>query len=90
MKGWRGITLPMPGMKRYVLAADGRTPVECDDILVWAKWFETASRLVRRTYFVFGSEWEGDEGVLADARAAWLLLGGQGPVRLDRLPGRRP
>ena len=31
-------------MKYYML--DGQNPVECKDLLTWAKWFETASRRV--------------------------------------------
>ena len=29
---------------KYIL--DGKTPVECDDLIKWAKWFETAKRHV--------------------------------------------
>ena len=31
----------------YIL--DGKTPVLCDDLLTWAKWFETANRHVAKT-----------------------------------------
>lgn len=29
---------------KYIL--DGHTPVECDDVLTWGRWFETADRHV--------------------------------------------
>lgn len=32
----------------YILDADGETPVPCDDILEWARWFEYARRHVAR------------------------------------------
>lgn len=34
-------------MENYIL--DGKTPVECDDILKWGEWFETADRHVAKT-----------------------------------------
>lgn len=36
-------------MGRYILAADGRTAVECPDLIEWASWFEKADRTVRKT-----------------------------------------
>lgn len=33
-------------MSNYIL--EGHKPVKCDDILTWAKWFETASRVVKK------------------------------------------
>ena len=35
-------------MKFYILAADGRTPVEVD-VLTWGEWFSTADRTLQRT-----------------------------------------
>ena len=32
---------------KYIL--EGHKAVECDDLMVWAKWFETADRTVART-----------------------------------------
>jgi len=32
----------------YVLDDEGE-PLACDDVIVWAKWFETAQRVVART-----------------------------------------
>ncbi len=34
-------------MSNYIL--DGRTPVECNSILEWGKWFEEADRHVAKT-----------------------------------------
>lgn len=34
-------------MRRYKL--DGRVPVPADDLLEWAKWYETADRTVSKT-----------------------------------------
>src|SRR5262245_16445028 len=36
-------------LRRYTLAADGRTPVPADDVLAWARWFERADCQVART-----------------------------------------
>jgi len=36
------------GIKNYVLAADGKTPIEEPDTLKWAWWFEHADRVVRQ------------------------------------------
>ena len=32
---------------KYIL--EGKTPVPCDDLMTWAKWFEAANRQVDRT-----------------------------------------
>jgi len=32
---------------RYIL--DGKSPVPCDDLIEWARWFETAERHVAET-----------------------------------------
>ena len=32
---------------RYIL--DGHKPVECDDVIEWAKWFESNNRTVAKT-----------------------------------------
>ncbi len=32
---------------KYIL--DGKNPVRCDDLLVWAQWFETSNRRVALT-----------------------------------------
>lgn len=31
----------------YIL--DGKTPVECDDVMTWGSWFQTADRHVKKT-----------------------------------------
>ena len=31
-------------MKKYIL--EGKTPVLCDDLMTWGRWFETADRQV--------------------------------------------
>lgn len=31
---------------KYILGADGRTPEPCEDVQVWAQWFESADRQV--------------------------------------------
>lgn len=33
---------------RYILDKDGRTPIPCEDLLVWAKWFENSREEVKR------------------------------------------
>ncbi len=33
---------------KFILDADGKTPIPCDDTLTWARWFESASRVVRQ------------------------------------------
>jgi hypothetical protein len=33
-------------MDKYILGIDGRTPVLCNDLLFWARWFEKADRHV--------------------------------------------
>lgn len=41
---------------KYILDADGRTPIECDDVLVWACWFEKHEhRRVARTKLPWGT-----------------------------------
>lgn len=32
---------------KYIL--DGKTPVICEDLMTWAKWYEKADRVVKRT-----------------------------------------
>jgi len=32
---------------KYIL--DGKTPVQCDDIMTWGKWFQSADRHINRT-----------------------------------------
>ncbi len=39
----RGINMS----EKYIL--DGHKPIPCDDLMVWAKWFETADREVAKT-----------------------------------------
>lgn len=34
-------------MSRYILK--DKTPVQCDDLLEWSKWFETADRHIAKT-----------------------------------------
>ena len=40
----RGDRRPRP----HLFTLDGHTPVPCFDVLEWARWFETANRIVRR------------------------------------------
>jgi hypothetical protein len=35
-------------IKNYILALDGKTPVEEPDIFKWATWFELSDRVVRQ------------------------------------------
>ncbi len=35
---------------KYILDADGQ-PQQCNDLMAWAKWFETANRHVAETQF---------------------------------------
>jgi hypothetical protein len=56
----------------YILV--GQTPVACDDVLVWAEWFETAERRVRLTrvgpyqvstvFLGLDHNWSGGEPIL--------------------------
>jgi hypothetical protein len=32
---------------KYIL--EGRNPIACDNLIEWAKWFETADRIVEKT-----------------------------------------
>jgi len=38
----------MAKTERYILAEDGKTPIECDNLTLWGKWFEGAERRVAR------------------------------------------
>lgn len=41
---------------KYILDADGRTPILCDDVLTWAAWFEKPEhRRVARTELPWGT-----------------------------------
>jgi len=34
-------------MNKYILK--GKNPVECNDVMKWARWFESANRIVKKT-----------------------------------------
>ncbi len=34
---------------KYILAKDGKTPIECDDLKEWGRWMNGDERIVRRT-----------------------------------------
>lgn len=36
-------------MRKYTL--DGHTPIECDDVIAWATWFEKSDRIVKQEDF---------------------------------------
>lgn len=35
---------------KYILGPDGRTPKPCEDVTVWARWFDTADRQIADDY----------------------------------------
>lgn len=42
---------------KYILDADGQTPIECDDLMTWARWFEKhENRRVALTKLPWGTE----------------------------------
>jgi hypothetical protein len=82
----------MPALGKYILAEDGKTPVECDNEVLWAKWFQGTERHVARWHSADGKvtvstvflgldhNFEGGEPVLWET----LISGGEHDEFMDR------